>query len=139
MGIKGRFTPRYTSNSGLFSKRGDPWITNREGIKDFGRNPDTEDAEYDFDHRFHETGNTFGKPRMAEPRLPDFSQPPTPKDTSVQRRVASQLSAMHSRQARQARDEVKHGNAHYRDDRTRNRLAELRELTEGLLNGEPSD
>jgi hypothetical protein len=88
----------YSSNARLFAKRGDPWVSRKEGIKDFGRNPETEDAEFDFDHRFHKTGSAFGKPKPAEPRKVHKDPEPEPRteaDWSVRR--ANFLRAMHSR------------------------------------------
>lgn len=89
--------PRYSSNSGMFAKRGDPWISRKEGIKDFGRNPDVEDAEYDFDHRFHTTeGLSFGKPLVAPKREEHFD--PIPKKSTepdYARLKANALVRMH--------------------------------------------
>lgn len=99
----------FASNSDLFAKRGDPWITQREGIKDFGRNPETEDPEYDFDHRFHSTG-TFGKPSQAPKRvdhrdpLPDYDK----EIADIQRHKASISRRMQMRiNRRRAGTEVK--------------------------------
>lgn len=80
--------PRYSSNSGIFEKRGDPWSTEREGIRDFNRNPETENAEYDFDHRFHETGNAFGKPAVA-PERREYRDPMPERINDAARRKAS--------------------------------------------------
>lgn len=40
--------PRLSSSAGSFEKRGDKWVTNREGIRDYARNLDTENAERDW-------------------------------------------------------------------------------------------
>lgn len=85
--------PRYSSNAGIFEKRGNPWVSRREGETKFGRNLETEDAEYDFDHRYHQT-ETVGKPRMAEPR-PVYRDPVrTPKVADFATRKANALRKM---------------------------------------------
>lgn len=38
---------RYASNASLFAKRGDPWVSRKEGEKDFNRNLETENPDYD--------------------------------------------------------------------------------------------
>lgn len=80
----------FASNSDLFAKRGNPWITQREAIKDFGRNPETEDAEFDFDHRFHTTG-TFGKACQAPKRVEHSDPKPNynKEIADIQRQKAS--------------------------------------------------
>jgi hypothetical protein len=40
-----------SSSSASFASRGNPMVTEREAIRDFGRNPDTENAEYDADRQ----------------------------------------------------------------------------------------
>lgn len=40
--------PRLSSSAGAFEKRGDKWMTSREGILEYGRNLDTEDPERDW-------------------------------------------------------------------------------------------
>lgn len=72
----------YSSNSGIFARRGNPWVSKKEGIKDFGRNPETEDPEYDFDHRYHKTGETFGKPIVA-PVKTEAIEPRPVKETEA--------------------------------------------------------
>jgi hypothetical protein len=37
--MRGKFNPQIPSNANLFAKRGNPWVTRREGIRDFGREP----------------------------------------------------------------------------------------------------
>lgn len=93
MVMKGDFRPRYASNSGIFEKRGDPWVTRREGVRDFGRNLDTEDADRDFDHRFHDTG--FG-PKQAAPHPERTTERPAPRDDDFQRRKANIARRMNS-------------------------------------------
>lgn len=95
--------PRYTSNSGIFAKRGDPWVSRKEGVRDFNRNLETEDPEYDFDHRFHNAGNVIGKPTVA-PQRPEYRDPmPTKGDDNARRKaaIARRMNARiaeHSRQ-----------------------------------------
>jgi hypothetical protein len=57
----------YSSLADIFARRGDPWVSDKEGMRDYGRNMETENAEYDFDHRFHNTGSAF-KPTVATPK-----------------------------------------------------------------------
>jgi hypothetical protein len=38
---------RVSSNSDLFAKRGDPWVTRKQGENEFGRNLDSENPELD--------------------------------------------------------------------------------------------
>lgn len=90
--------PKLSSNSKLFARRGDPWITNREGVKDYGRNPEAENPEYDFDHRFHHTGETFGKPSVAIPKEELREPKPTPSSKpDYARRKAALLMNMNKR------------------------------------------
>jgi hypothetical protein len=84
--MKGDYRPRYASNSRVFEKRGDPWVTRREGVKDFARNIETEDADRDFDHRFHNTG--FG-PKEAAPHPEHKAPRPAPKEDDFLRRKAN--------------------------------------------------
>lgn len=85
-----------SSSSGMFAKRGNPWITRKEGVKDFGRNPETEDAEYDFDHRFHETANAFGKPKEAPKKEEHKEDKPEPLPLDHPRRTANVLRRMNA-------------------------------------------
>jgi hypothetical protein len=85
-GIKGTLRPNYSTNSGIFEKRGDPWVTTREGVKDFGRNIETEDAERDFAYRHFDTA--FG-PKPAKPHVEAKEQRPTKSDDDPERRKAS--------------------------------------------------
>lgn len=86
----------FSSNSKIFARRGNPWVSRREGEQQFGRNLETEDAEYDFDHRFHETGG-FGKPSIAVPK-PEYRDPkPQPQSgDDFSRRKANVLRKMNS-------------------------------------------
>lgn len=79
----------YSSNSGIFAKRGDPWVSRREGIRDFRRDPDNENPDYDFDHRYHGTGNIIGRPIVAPPRPICRDPVPEKKRTDTARTTAS--------------------------------------------------
>lgn len=97
---KGTLRPNYSTNSGIFEKRGDPWVSQREGVKDFQRNPETEDAELDFDRRFHNVGG-FG-PKIAKPK-PEYHDPmPEAKDDDPERRKASIARRMQMRMNKRA-------------------------------------
>jgi hypothetical protein len=63
---------KISSSSRIFEKRGDPWLSDKEAVKDFERNPETENPEYDFDHRFHltEAFDGFAHPTIA-PKRPE--------------------------------------------------------------------
>lgn len=92
--IKGILRPKYSTNYGIFEKRGDPWVTQREAVKDFQRNLDTEDAELDFDYRFHDTG--FG-PKMATAKPVHHDPKPAPKEDDFERRKAGIARRMQMR------------------------------------------
>lgn len=85
--------PRLSSNSGIFAKRGDPWVSRKEGERDFNRNLETEDPEYDFDHRFHEAGNVIGKPVVAQAR-PEYRDPPPDSAGQAERDAARRKTSI---------------------------------------------
>jgi hypothetical protein len=93
--------PRYTSNAGIFEKRGDPWVSRREGERDYNRNLEIEDPEYDFDHRFHEAGNVIGKPVVAPRRQEHHDPKPVRREedefarrkANIARRMNSNIAA----------------------------------------------
>jgi hypothetical protein len=97
--------PRYASNSRIFERRGDPWVTSREGMRDYNRNPETEDAERDFDHRFHHTGEVFGKPGIAKPKEEYRDPRPTIED-DASRRKASIVRRMNMRMTERAKTRI---------------------------------
>jgi hypothetical protein len=37
----------YATNASVFQKRGDPWVSEREGLSNYGRNLMTEDPDFD--------------------------------------------------------------------------------------------
>lgn len=60
--------PHLSSASGIFARRGDPWVTEREGIEAYGRSPERENAERDW--QYLQTGDTkHTRARMAEPKV----------------------------------------------------------------------
>jgi hypothetical protein len=77
---------RYSSNSSMFAKRGDPWVSRREGERLFGRNLETENPELD----------QFTRARKAEPK-PKFIDPKPERRTEADfaRQKANALRAMH--------------------------------------------
>lgn len=50
--------PRLSSSASIFARKGNPWVSDKEGRKDFGRNLDTEEPELD----------QFTRARKAEPK-----------------------------------------------------------------------
>lgn len=80
---------RYSTSAGVFAKRGDPWVTHKEAVRDFGRDPENEDPDFDFDYRFHHSANALGRPKEAEPR-PEHQDPKgQPAVADLARRVAN--------------------------------------------------
>jgi hypothetical protein len=79
-------TKGYSSNSKIFARRGDPWVSGREGREKFGRNLETENPDLD----------QFTRARKAEPK-PKYVEPPKPAkaEASFSRRKANILAAMH--------------------------------------------
>jgi hypothetical protein len=45
--MKGLGRPNISSNSRLFEKRGDPWVSEKEGQERFGRNLNSENPDFD--------------------------------------------------------------------------------------------
>lgn len=79
-------TKGYSSNSKIFARRGDPWVSGREGREKFGRNIETENPDLD----------QFTRARKAEPKS-EYIDPPKPPKTeaSFSRRKANILAVMH--------------------------------------------
>lgn len=79
--------PRYSSNSDIFRRRGNPWVSRREGENDFGRILETENPEMD----------QFTRARKAEPKPPFVSPSPTakPAEGDFATRKANALAKMH--------------------------------------------
>lgn len=92
----------YSSMGRIFEQRGDPMVTQREAIRDYGRNPETEDPEYDFDHRFHKTGSSFGKPRQAVERVEHRDPVPVKQEDDSARRRANIMLVMRRKQREHA-------------------------------------
>jgi hypothetical protein len=86
----------FSSNSKIFARRGNPWVSRREGERDFGRNLETEDAEFDFDNRFHSTPGTFGKPLIPKPRQEYHDPKPEPATEDFARKKAGIIRKMRS-------------------------------------------
>src|SRR4051812_29905810 len=87
---------RYSSSSRIFERRGDPWLSDKERVRDYNRDPEAEDPEYDYSHRFHHSQNAVGKPREAPPR----PEVPTPEGKARERDYAlrgAQILAKHNR------------------------------------------
>jgi hypothetical protein len=52
-GVFGGFKPVMSSSSNIFARRGDPWITEREGVRDFNRTREIENPDADADRQRH--------------------------------------------------------------------------------------
>lgn len=55
--------PRYSSNSQIFERRGDPWVSEKEGISEYGRDLFSENP--DFDRYFVERHPEETRPAFA--------------------------------------------------------------------------
>jgi hypothetical protein len=82
-----KLRPRYASNSGVFEKRGDPWVSEREGKEQFGRNLFSEDP--DFDRYFSEKAEHRRANREIRTALAEES--PIGKTVATTSRRASTL------------------------------------------------
>jgi hypothetical protein len=71
MGKKGihiNSRPILSSSAGAFEKRGDKWVTDKEGVREYGRNLDTENAERDWWFAYNgDTQHTSA--RLSSPRV----------------------------------------------------------------------
>ncbi len=56
---------KMSSSAGVFAKRGDPWVTEREGTKGFGRNLETENPDVD---QFFYAKKAKEKPVYVDPK-----------------------------------------------------------------------
>jgi hypothetical protein len=60
--------PRLSSSSRAFERRGNPWVTEKEGVHDFGRNKEIENPDFDADSQrarlreSRERDRRFGRP-----------------------------------------------------------------------------
>jgi hypothetical protein len=88
--------PRYSSNSGIFAKRGDPWVSRREGEKGFGRNLETENPELD----------QFTRARKAESRPKYVDPKPQKAEASFAHRKANALRVMHREMSEASRQTI---------------------------------
>lgn len=55
------FKPHMPSSSGAFARRGDPWVTKREGERDFNRQVEIENPDMDADRQRHARISMFSK------------------------------------------------------------------------------
>jgi hypothetical protein len=53
--------PVLSSSSGMFARKGDPWVTDREGQRDFGRTVEIENPDMDADRQRHARIKGFSK------------------------------------------------------------------------------
>jgi hypothetical protein len=77
--------PRIKSNSDIFEARGDPWVSDKQGREEYGRNVRTENPEFD---------------RYFAKKAPDKKEPKSeprgdmPKVVADRRRIASIMNKM---------------------------------------------
>ena len=55
------FKPQMPSSSGAFARRGDPWVTKREGERDYNRQVEIENPDMDADRQRHARISMFSK------------------------------------------------------------------------------
>lgn len=78
--------PVIASSSSLFAKRGDPWLTEREAIKDFERDILTENPDFD----------QFAAASVAKPKAAFYQEPGKPIENDFSRRAANFMLKTHS-------------------------------------------
>lgn len=83
--------PKYSTNSGVFAKRGDPWVSDRQGLEEFGRVLETEDPDFD----------AMVRAKKAVPKAPYVDPKPAPRVNDFQRQKTNAILAMR-RNIRQA-------------------------------------
>lgn len=91
-------TQRVKSCADVFAQRGDPWVSEREGIRSFGRILQTEDA--DRDQYLSQADGTPGYvKRLATQRNHEPPSEPRGKlrDVHVQKRIAEAMRRLNKR------------------------------------------
>lgn len=88
--------PKYSTNSGIFAKRGDPWVSERQGLEDFGRVLATENPDFDAAVRAKRVEK---KERYVDPK------PPGKPKEDFARRKANIIATMR-RELREAENNV---------------------------------
>jgi hypothetical protein len=53
--------PVMSSSAGMFARKGDPWVTGREGERDYNRQVEVENPDMDADRQRHERISRFSK------------------------------------------------------------------------------
>lgn len=72
----------YSSNAGVFEKRGDPFVSPREGLEGFNRNLETENPDYD--RHFARLATDLLKPSQRERRkVKEFHDDPQRRATNA--------------------------------------------------------
>lgn len=92
--------PKYHSNSDIFARRGNPWVSDREGREGYGRNVDTEDPDLDCftrakmaDHPYQPTRSGLHAdiaPTTAKPGK-SITQSPAHRFASINARLQREL------------------------------------------------
>jgi len=79
--------PRLKTNCSIFEERGDPWVSQREGLRDFGRILETENPDLDCFTRAH-------KRKERHEKGPDKPIKPGSKIADDRRRIMNARIAM---------------------------------------------
>lgn len=83
-GVQTGFRPVLSSSSRAFARRGDPWATDREGIRSYGRNPELENPDKDADDQRHQLNQARNK-QIIEDQFDELSKtkPTVGKQSSI--------------------------------------------------------
>lgn len=84
----------YSSNSRIFARRGDPWISRREGESQFGRNLETEEPELD---QFLRAKKAPERPKYVDPPAPGISDTFAKRKAEIVRKMNVEMRAVSHR------------------------------------------
>ncbi len=92
------------TNADIFRDRGDPWVSEREGLTQYGRNLDTEDVDYDRDHRARKPeAKSMLRPEQELVRVGD----PAKRIAEIRHRLAVRMAKQATRMKRKQFNEGK--------------------------------
>lgn len=78
---------KYSSNASIFARRGDPWVSRKEGERDFQRNLETENPDFD----------RFVRAKPVKERKPFIDPKPEPIERDYAREKTSIFMGMKAR------------------------------------------